>query len=162
LDPALKLLISFNLFDVIASAIVKTFTNLVGNGRLWKRIAIQARSRQGHFLLHGLPEVEQACATALHASGKLIPQLGVLLSDEVDLIGKATDDLLTQCLKTLLQLRFHLSHLVVEGGIIVLFDVLTQDTRQLARIKRFQRVKLHSPFPMPQLEALPSSFRLFN
>src|SRR5437867_7418834 len=110
LDPALKLLVGFNLLDIIASAIVKPLTNLVGNGRLWKRVAIQARGRQGHFLLHGLPEVEQARTTALHASGELLAQLGVLLSYEVDLIGKAADDLISKSFKTLLQLRFHLGH----------------------------------------------------
>src|SRR5438105_9134510 len=85
LDPALKLLVGFNLFDVIAGAIVETFTNLVGNGRLRQNVAIQARDRQGHFLLHGLPEVEQARTTALHASSELLAQLGILVSYEVNL-----------------------------------------------------------------------------
>src|SRR5947209_17011900 len=84
LDPALKLLVGFNLLDIITSAIVKTLTNLVGNGRLRQNVAIQARGRQGHFLLHGLPEVHEARTTALHASGELLTQLGVLLSYEVD------------------------------------------------------------------------------
>ena len=100
LDPALKLLVGFNLLNVIAGAIVETLTNLVGNGRLWKRIAIQTRSRQGHFLLHGLPEIEQARATALHASGELLTQLGILLSYQVNILGKAADDLFTQRFKT--------------------------------------------------------------
>src|SRR5437588_8490637 len=102
LDPALKLLVGFNLLDIIASTIVEALTNLVGDGRLRQGVAIQARSRQGHFLLHGLPEVEQARARALHASGELVTQLGVLLSDEVNILGKATDDLLTQREKALL------------------------------------------------------------
>src|SRR5207237_9407772 len=113
-------------------------------------------------LLHDLPEVEQARTTALHASGELVPQLGVLLSDKVNIISKATDHLITQREKTLLQLRFHLGHLAVEGGIIVLFDLLTQYTRQLTRIERFQCVKLNSPFPMTQLKPEPSPFRLLN
>src|SRR6266567_7863485 len=69
LDPALKLLVGFNLLDIIASAIVETLPNLVGNGRLRQGVSIQTRSRQGHFLLHGLPEIEQARAAALHTSG---------------------------------------------------------------------------------------------
>src|SRR5438874_1626086 len=117
LDPALKLLVGFNLLDIIASTIVEALTNLVGDGRLRQGVAIQARSRQGHFLLHGLPEVEQARATALHTSGELLTQLGVLFSYKVDLISKTADDLFTQCLKTLLQLRFHIGHLRLKGGI---------------------------------------------
>src|SRR6266699_1581419 len=156
LNPALKLLVGFDLFDVIACTIIETFTNLVGNGRLRQNVAIQARGRQGHFLLHGLPEVEQARTTPLHPSGELVPQLGVLVSYKVNIISKATDHLITQREKTLLQPRFHISHLAVERGIIVLFDVLTQHTRQLTRIERFQSIKLNGPFPMTQLEALPS------
>jgi hypothetical protein len=34
LNPALKLLVGFDLLNVIASAIVETLTNLVGYGRL--------------------------------------------------------------------------------------------------------------------------------
>src|SRR6266516_7878365 len=162
LDPALKLLVGFDLFDIIASAIVKTFTNLVGNGRLRKRVAIQARGRQGHFLLHGLPEVEQARATALHASSKLLTQLGVLLSYEINILGKAADDLISKSFKMLPQLRFHLGHLRLKRGIIVFLDVLTQHTGQFARVERFQCVKLDGPFPMPRLEALPSPFRLLD
>src|SRR2546421_10630083 len=143
LDPALKLLVGFDLLDIIASTVVETFTNLVGYGRLRQGIAIQTRSRECHFLLHGLPEVDQVRATPLHASGELVPQLGILLSYKVDIIGKATDHLLTQREKTLLQLRFHLGYLAVEGGIIVFFDVLTQYTCQLTRIERFQCVKLN-------------------
>src|SRR5947199_8734475 len=111
LDPALKLLVGFNLLDIIASTIVEALTNLVGDGRLRKHVAIQARSRQGHFLLHGLPEIDQARTTALHASGELVTQLGILLSYEVDIIGIATDDLISKSFKTLLQLHFHLGHL---------------------------------------------------
>src|SRR5947209_599868 len=162
LDPALKLLVGFNLLNVIAGAIVETLTNLVGYGRLWKRIAIQTRSRQGHFLLHGLPEAKQPLTTALHASSELLAQLAILLSHKVDLISKATDDLFTQREKTLLQLCFYLGHLRLKGGIIVFFDVLAQHARQFTRVERLKRVKLNSPFAMPRLEAEPSPFRFLN
>src|SRR6266487_3990689 len=162
LDSALKLLVGFDLLDVIAGAIVKTLTNLVGKSRLRQGVAIQARGGQSHFLLHGLPEVEQARATALHASSKLLTQLGVLLSYEVNILGKAADDLISHRFNAFLQLRFHLGHLGIKGGIIILLDVLTQDTRQFARIERLKSIKLNGPFSMTRLEPKPSPFGLLD
>src|SRR6266487_5364585 len=102
LDSALKFLVGFDLFDVIARAVVKALTDLRSKSGLRQHVPIQARSRERHLLLHGLPDLHHACTTALHPSGERITQPGVLFSQGVDLISEASNHLLTKSRKSLL------------------------------------------------------------